>query len=208
MNGFAQLLLDHYDHQLDGNAHDWLGEILSNARRMAALIDALLSLSRVARIELRREWVDLTAIVRAAGAQLAASQPERSVELVVADGLYADADPQLARTIVDNLLGNAWKFTARLAHPRIEVGRIDDAYPAAFYVRDNGAGFDMAFASKLFQPFQRLHTVAEFPGTGIGLASVQRIIQRHGGEIWADGKIDAGASFYFTFHRRTTGAPP
>jgi len=208
MNGFAQLLLDHYDHRLDGNAHDWLSEILSNARRMAGLIDALLSLSRVARLELRREWVDLTAIARAAGAQLAADQPERAVELVVADGLYADVDPQLARTVLDNLLSNAWKFTARLARPRVEVGRIDDACVAGFYVRDNGAGFDMAFASKLFQPFQRLHTVAEFPGTGIGLASVQRIIQRHGGEIWAEGKIDDGAVFYFTFHRRTTGASP
>jgi PAS domain S-box-containing protein len=211
MNGFAQLLLDGYHDQLGPEAQDWLTEILTNARRMGGLIDALLSLSRMTRIELRRARVDLTAIARAVVAELAAAEPRRTVEIVIAEELYADADPELARTIITNLLGNAWKFTSKVTAARIELGvtRGDgaDEVPALF-VRDNGAGFDMAFANKLFLPFQRLHTVAEFPGTGIGLASVHRILQRHGGEIWAEAWIDRGATFYFVFHRRPTGAPP
>jgi len=209
MNGFAHLLLDGYHDQLAPEAQDWLSEILSNSRRMAGLIDALLSLSRMTRIELKRERVDLTAIARSAAAALAAAEPHRAVELVVAEGLAADADPELARTLIDNLLGNAWKFTSRVAHARIELGITSGADDTrALFVGDNGAGFDMAFANKLFLPFQRLHTVTEFPGTGIGLATVHRILQRHGGEIWADGRIDGGATFYFVFHRRASGAPP
>ena len=207
MNGFAQLLLESYHDKLDDEARDWMSEILSNARQMGSLIDALLALSRVTRIELKREWIDLTAIARASAQQLAAGDGHRAVAVVVADGLFTDADPLLARTVVDNLLANAWKFTRRVAEPRIDVGVTDDER-RAFYVRDNGAGFDMAFANKLFVPFQRLHTVAEFPGTGIGLASVQRIVQRHGGEIWAEGRIDRGATFYFSFERRSAGAEP
>jgi light-regulated signal transduction histidine kinase (bacteriophytochrome) len=175
---------------------------------MGALIDALLSLSRVARIELKREWIDLSSIARASAAQLAASDvsPD-AVEVAIADGLYATADPHLARTVLDNLLSNARKFTSRVARPRIVVGAAggDDR---AFFVRDNGAGFDMEFADKLFVPFQRLHTVNEFPGTGIGLANVQRIVQRHGGRIWAEGRIGQGATFYFTFHGSVPGADP
>jgi PAS domain S-box-containing protein len=208
MNGFAQLVLDGYGDRLDAEAQDWLREILVSARRMGSLIDALLSLSRVARTELKREWIDLTAIARASAAQLAAGEPGRAVEIAVADELYADADPHLARTIIDNLLGNSWKFTRNVAEPRIGFGVTDEGELRAFFVRDNGAGFDMAFANKLFVPFQRLHTVSEFPGTGIGLASVQRIVHRHGGEIWAEGRIDDGATFYFTFHGRKTGADP
>jgi PAS domain S-box-containing protein len=206
MNGFAQLLLDACSDRLEPEHQDWLVEILSNARRMGALIDALLLLSRVTRIELRREPVDLSAIARASAAQLAASDPQRGVTVVIGPGLEADADPQLARTVVDNLIGNAWKFTGRTADARIEVGELADDERRAFYVRDNGCGFDMAFANKLFHPFQRLHTVSEYPGTGIGLASVHRIVQRHGGAIWAEGRIDGGATFYFTFHRHATGA--
>jgi protein-histidine pros-kinase len=206
MNGFAQLVLDGHGDRLDPEARDWLGEILMGARRMGGLIDALLSLSRVTRVELKREWIDLAAIARASAAQLAAGEPRRTVQLAIADDLYADADPHLARTIIDNLLSNAWKFTRDVAAPRIEVGVTTDDERRAFFVRDNGAGFDVAFANKLFVPFQRLHTVSEFPGTGIGLASVQRILHRHGGEIWADGRIDHGATFYFTFHGRKVGA--
>jgi PAS domain S-box-containing protein len=206
MNGFAQLVLDGHADRLDPEARDWLGEILTGARRMGGLIDALLSLSRVTRVELKREWIDLAAIARASAAQLAAGDPQRAVQLAISDELYADADPHLARTIIDNLLSNAWKFTRDAAAPRIEVGATTDGERRAFFVRDNGAGFDMAFANKLFVPFQRLHTVSEFPGTGIGLASVQRILHRHGGEIWADGRIDHGATFYFTFHGRKVGA--
>ncbi|HEY6173053.1 MAG TPA: PAS domain S-box protein [Kofleriaceae bacterium] len=207
MNGFAQLLLETYHDKFDEEARDWMSEILSNARQMGSLIDALLSLSRVARIQLKREWVDLTAMARASAQQLAAGDSHRPVAVVVADGLFADADPLLARTVVDNLLANAWKFTRKVAEPRIDVGVTDVGDRRAFFVRDNGAGFDMAFANKLFVPFQRLHTVAEFPGTGIGLASVQRIVQRHGGAIWAEGGIDRGATFYFTFED-TAGAEP
>ena len=208
MSGFAQVLLDNYQDRLDGDARDYLGEILANARRMSGLIDALLSLARVTRGELRRERIDLTAIARAAASRLAAAEPHRGVTVAIADGLWVDADPDLARTVVDNLLGNAWKFTSDAAAPRIEVGATGDGGRRALFVRDNGAGFDMAFAGKLFAPFQRLHTVAEFPGTGIGLASVQRILHRHGGEIWAEGRIDHGATFYFTFHSHPAGDPP
>jgi PAS domain S-box-containing protein len=208
MSGFAQVLLDNYHDRLDSDARDYLGEILSNARQMSGLIDALLSLARVARVPLRREWVDLTEVARASAYQLAAADPHREVVVEVADGLWADADPDLARTVVDNLLGNAWKFTRHVAAPRIEVGITGDGERRALFVRDNGAGFDMAFADKLFAPFQRLHTVGEFPGTGIGLASVQRILHRHGGEIWADSRIGQGATFYFTFHGPPAGAEP
>jgi protein-histidine pros-kinase len=207
MHGFAQVLLDTYHDKLDDEARDWLAEILSNARQMGGLIDALLSLSRVARIELKRERIDLTQIARASASQLAQAEPHRRVAVDVADGLIADADPYLARTVVDNLLANAWKFTRHAAAPRIEIGFTADDRRALF-VRDNGAGFDMAFANKLFVPFQRLHTVGEFPGTGIGLASVHRILQRHGGAIWAEGQIDHGATFYFTFQARAAGAEP
>jgi PAS domain S-box-containing protein len=208
MNGFAQLLLDTYYDKLDADAQDWLVEILSNARRMGALIDALLSLSRVARLELRRELVDLTAVARASAMQLAATDIHRQVGVEIADGLHADADPQLARTVIDNLLSNAWKFTSGKPDARIEVGVTDSQDQRAFFVRDNGCGFNMAFANRLFLPFQRLHTVNEYPGTGIGLASVQRILHRHGGAIWADGGIDEGATFYFTFQGETNGAEP
>jgi len=209
MNGFAQLLLEGYHDQLDAEAQDWLVEILSNARRMGALIDALLALSRVTRVELKREWIDLSSIARASAAQIAASDlPHAAVEFTVAEGLCADADPHLARTVIDNLLGNAWKFTSRAPHARIEVGATDNGEQRTFFVRDNGAGFDMSFVDKLFVPFQRLHTVTEFPGTGIGLASVQRIVHRHGGRIWAEGRIGEGATFYFTFHGSSPGVEP
>jgi PAS domain S-box-containing protein len=195
MNGFASLLLESYGDKLDADGQDWLEEILANAKRMAELIDALLGLSRVARNELRCESVDLAAIARAIGSELSAAEPERTVELVIHDPLCADMDPRLARAVIDNLLRNAWKFTSKVPSARIEVGV--DAQ-GVFFVRDNGAGFDMAFASKLFGPFQRLHAGSEFPGTGIGLATVQRIVHRHGGRIWAEAVMNGGATFYFS----------
>ena len=203
MNGFAQLLLDAYSDKLDAEGQDWLSEILLNARRMGTLIDALLSLSRVTRSVLHRESVDLSAIVRGSAAQLAATEPERSVVVVVEDGLRADVDPTLARALLDNLLDNAWKFTRKQPAARIEFGATEKDGVRAFHMRDNGAGFDMAFADKLFAPFQRLHAMEEFPGTGIGLATAQRIVLRHGGRIWAEGKIDAGATLIFSFAGRT-----
>jgi light-regulated signal transduction histidine kinase (bacteriophytochrome) len=173
---------------------------------MAALIDSLLSLSRVTRSEMKRETVDLSAICRSTAAHLCDTDPRRTVELVVQDHLAADSDPVLARALVENLVGNAWKFTSKVPAARIEFGATDKDGSRAFFVRDNGAGFDMAFAKKLFAPFQRLHTVEEFPGTGIGLATVQRIVRRHGGRTWAEGAVDAGATFYFTLPAQTSGA--
>jgi PAS domain S-box-containing protein len=203
MNGFAQVLLDTYGGKLDADGRDWLQEIVLNARKMGALIDALLSLARLTRRELSHESVDLSALVRATAAQLSAAEPGHSVELVVRDHLVAELDPMLAQALIENLVGNAWKFTSKAAHPRIEFGRIEAQGEQAFFLRDNGAGFDMAFSNKLFGPFQRLHTSDEFPGTGIGLATVQRIIHRHGGRVWAVGVVDGGATIYFTFPSRS-----
>ncbi|HEY1551944.1 MAG TPA: PAS domain S-box protein [Kofleriaceae bacterium] len=197
MNGFARMLLDDYSEKLGEEARDWLGEIANNARKMGSLIDALLSLSRVTRSELRRESIDLSHLVRAAAVQIAGSS-ERVAEWEIQDGLRADVDPSLARALVDNLIGNAWKFTAKVAIARIAFGEIQRDGMREFFVRDNGAGFDMAYANKLFAPFQRLHTTREFEGTGIGLATVQRIVRRHGGRITAEGAVGAGATFSFS----------
>jgi light-regulated signal transduction histidine kinase (bacteriophytochrome) len=206
MNGFAQVLLDTYHDKLDAEGQDWLQEILLNAKKMGDLIDCLLSLSRLTRSELKPEHIDLSGIVRQAAAQLRASEPLRSMEIRVQGDLRAEVDPRLARALVENLLGNAWKFTAKQPAPRVEFGVVEQDGALAYFVRDNGAGFDMAFASKLFAPFQRLHTADEFPGTGVGLATVQRIVQRHGGRIWAEGAVGAGATFYFTIPGCASGA--
>ena len=206
MNGFAQVLLDTYRDKLDADGQDWLQEIILNARKMGALIDALLSLSRFTRNEPRHELVDLSSVVRAAAEQLATAEPWRVVELVVQDHLTADLDPVLARALIENLLGNAWKFTSKVPLARVEFGATQSNGSRTFFVRDNGAGFDMAFADKLFGHFQRLHAVDDFPGTGIGLATVQRIARRHGGRAWAEGVVDGGATFYFSFPDRTSEA--
>jgi PAS domain S-box-containing protein len=208
MNGFAQVLLDNYSGKLDADGQDWLREILLNAEKMGDLIDGLLSLARVTRSELRRERVDLSGIVRDGVARLRASEPQRTTAVDVQADLHADVDPRLARALIENLLENAWKFTAKAPAGRIEFGAHDKDGSPEFFVRDNGAGFDMAFASKLFAPFQRLHTAEEFPGTGIGLATVQRIVHRHGGRSWAEGAVDAGATFYFTLPTRPGEASP
>ena len=208
MNGFAQILLDGYQDKLDAEGQDCLREIQTNAVQMAGLIDSLLSLARVTRSELKPAWMDLTAVVRTVASQLAATDQQRHVEVVVEESLSAYIDPHLCRNLLDNLLGNAWKFTSKVSGSRIEVGCTDKEGAPAFFVRDNGAGFDMTHANKLFAPFQRLHTVHEFQGTGIGLATAQRIVQRHGGRIWAEGGVDAGATFYFTLPSRSIGRPP
>jgi PAS domain S-box-containing protein len=199
MNGFAQVLLSTYKEKFDAEGQDWLEEIVLNAAKMGDLIDGLLSLAQLTRSELKPARVDLSQVVREAAARLAALEPQHAVELVVQAELYAQADLRLARALVQNLLANAWKFTRQVASARIEFGAIAKDGEPAFFVRDNGAGFDMAFAGKLFVPFQRLHTADEFPGTGIGLATVQRIVRRHGGRVWAEGAVGAGATFYFTF---------
>jgi PAS domain S-box-containing protein len=204
MSGFAQVLLNSYRDKIDADGQDWLQEILLNAQRMGELIDGLLSLARLTRTELQRDSVDLSAIVRDTVAQLASSEPQRKLELGVQDQVHANVDVRLVRALFQNLLGNAWKFTSKVPVTRIEFGVADQVGSPAFFVRDNGARFDMAFANKLFTPFQRLHTVDEFAGTGIGLATVQRIVQRHGGRVWAESVVDAGATFYFTFPAETS----
>jgi PAS domain S-box-containing protein len=195
--GFSEVLLEDYADVLDDVARGHLTRIELNAARMARMIDDLLDLSRATRVELHREDVDLSAIALDVIAELRDAEPDRQVQVAVADGLATTGDPRLIRLVLINLLGNAWKFTARRLPAVIEVDAVGHDRQV-FVVRDNGAGFDMRYAAKLFDPFQRLHSNSDFEGTGIGLAIVQRIVQRHGGRIWADSEIEIGTSFYFT----------
>jgi signal transduction histidine kinase len=197
IDGFSQALEAHAD-KLGAKGVEHLQRVRDAARRMGQLIEDLLRLSRVGRAELHRRRVDLSELGCSVLAELAKNEPERRVEQVVQDGMLAHADPNLVRVLLENLLGNAWKFTARSAHPRIELRASERDGEVVYSVRDNGAGFDMAYAGQLFRPFQRLHTEREFPGTGIGLATVQRIVHRHGGEIRAEGAVGRGATFSFT----------
>ncbi len=198
MSGTAAILLEKHATRLGADGIECLEEIRTSSLRMGALIDALLFLSRVTRSELRPDEVDFGALAREIGSRLERAQPGRSVRLVVQGGLNAYCDPRLARILMGNLLDNAWKFTGGCAAPRIEVGLSDRDGVRAIFVHDNGAGFDMNAASALFAPFQRLHAPGQLPGTGIGLAMARRIVHRHGGDIWAEGRIDQGAAFYFT----------
>ena len=198
LDGFSLALLEDYGDQLDPIGRDYLRRIRAASQRMAQLIDDLLNLSRVSRAELRREPVDLSALATAVIEELRRAQPERRVEVVIAPGLTADADPRLLRVVMENLLGNAWKFTSKRQEARIEFAAIPREDRQVYFVRDNGAGFDMTYVGNLFAPFQRLHAVGEFEGSGIGLATVQRIVRRHGGQAWAEGGVDQGATFYFT----------
>jgi len=208
IDGFSQLLLKDHAAALDDKGKDYLQRVRAAAQRMAALIDDLLQLSRVGRAELRRARVDLSAMARSIIAELSRNDPQRRVEVAIQDALVADADPSLLRVVCDNLLGNAWKFTSKVAAPKIELNVSEEGGETVYRVRDNGAGFDMAYVHRLFGPFQRLHSDVEFPGTGIGLATVQRIIARHGGRVWAEGAVGRGASFWFTLPAPThAGAP-
>jgi PAS domain S-box-containing protein len=198
IDGFSQALLDDHASTLDATGKRHLDRIRAGAQRMAALIDDLLHLSRVSRAEHRPKPVDVSAIARAAIERLQRADPAREVEVAIEDGLRANADPKLLAIVFDNLFGNAWKFTAKVARPRVELGVLPDTRPVVYFVRDNGAGFDMAYQNKLFGVFQRLHAEHEFPGTGIGLATVKRIIARHGGRIWAEAGVGKGATFFFT----------
>lgn len=196
MDGFAQALLEDYADRLDNVGKDYLGRIRAASQRMAALIDDLLALSRVTRAELKHERVDLSALAGDVIDELRQSAPNRSVDVAITPGLATAGDRRLLRLVLQNLLGNAWKFTGTRSHARIEFGRLERE--PTYFVRDDGAGFDMTYADKLFGAFQRLHSPAEFEGTGIGLATVQRIVGRHGGRVWAQGEVDRGATFYFT----------
>jgi len=198
IDGFSQALLEDNAEQLDARGKNYLARVRAAAQRMAHLIDDLLALSRVTRGELHRGTVSLTHIARGIAERLRETDPERDVEVVVAGGLTAEGDAHLLTAVLENLLGNAWKFTSRRTQARIEVGLASKDGQPAYFVRDNGAGFDMAHAGKLFGAFQRLHATAEFPGSGIGLATVHRIVRRHGGEIWAESDIGHGATFFFT----------
>src|SRR5579864_5984670 len=206
IDGFSLALLEDCADALDATGKQHLQFVREAAQDMAALIDGLLSLSRVTRSELRREVVDLAEIARSVFAQLRRASPDRAVETVVADDLAAEGDARLLRGLLENLLGNAWKFTRRRAMARIEVGVVRESGERVYFVRDDGAGFDMTYADKLFGAFQRLHSPTEFEGTGIGLATVQRIVHRHGGRIWAESAVDRGATFSFTLWSTGHGA--
>jgi PAS domain S-box-containing protein len=198
IDGWSQAVLEDCGAQLDERGRTYLKRVRSETQRMGELIDGLLDLSRVTRAPMRHETVDLTAMAQELEASLRNSQPERAVDFVVAPGMVAAGDAVLLRATLQNLLGNAWKFTGKRPRARIEVGCTSEQGRTVYHVRDDGAGFDMRFAGKLFAPFQRLHSLAEFPGTGIGLATVQRIIHRHGGKVWGTAEVDRGATFYFT----------
>ncbi len=198
IDGFGQILLEDYAGMLDDEGRRYLHRVREASQQMAQLIDDLLNLSRVTRAEMHRETVDLSRTAEMVAAALRKIDPEKAAEFVIEKGLTAVGDERLLRVALDNLLGNAWKYTGKRPQARIEFGRTNHDGRSAYFVRDNGAGFDMAYAHKLFGAFQRLHSMSEFPGTGIGLATVQRIIHRHGGQVWADGTVDKGATFYFT----------
>jgi PAS domain S-box-containing protein len=199
MAGYSQALVEDQAPRLDAAGRQSLEQIGQAVQRMDALITGLLELSRLGRSELQREVVDLSALARAIAVELYQREPGRQVKLVVASDLTVQADHHLMRVVLENLLDNAWKFTSRRVEPSIGFGAYaGTAGERVFFVRDNGAGFDMAHAGRLFGPFQRLHTQDDFQGIGIGLATVRRIIERHGGRVWAEGAIDQGATFYFT----------
>ena len=196
--GFSQLVLEEYGDRLDEQGKEYLKELIEAGRDMGQLIDALLRLSRVSRTEMRWELVDLGTLARTITAALARREPERDVTVTIAEDLVAQGDEPLLRIALENLLGNAWKFSRHTGAARIEVDAVVSEGQRAYVVRDNGAGFDMAYAQQLFGAFRRLHSAREFEGIGIGLATVQRIINRHGGRIWAQGRVGDGAAFYFT----------
>jgi two-component system, NtrC family, sensor kinase len=207
IDGFGLALLEDYGDKLDATGMEYLRYVREAAQQMARLIDDLLGLSRVTRNEFRRDRVDLSAIARSIAAGLKRTNPDREVELIISDGLWADGDARLLAIAFENLIGNAWKYTGKVAKPRIEIGVTTDPC-RAYFVRDNGAGFDMAYAGKLFGMFQRLHSKAEFDGSGIGLATVQRVVRRHGGRIWAQGAVGCGATFFFTLDGGARAAVP
>ncbi|MDZ7641139.1 MAG: ATP-binding protein [Desulfurivibrio sp.] len=197
IDGFSLALLEDYEKQLDDQGKDYIRRIRQGCLRMGALIDDMLQLSRLSRGEINRQPVDLSAMAHKIATELQESDPERQVEFYIEPEISAVADPTLIRAVLENLLGNAWKFTAQRRPARIEFGSQREDNRQVYFIRDNGAGFDMAYADKIFTAFQRLHKSEDFPGTGIGLATVQRIIHRHGGRIRVEAVENQGATFYF-----------
>ncbi|MGD0523589.1 MAG: response regulator [Polyangiaceae bacterium] len=202
IDGFSQMLLEDCGDLLDDQARGYVARVRSAAKRMEEIIDDLLQLSRMSRLEVHRQATDLSRQAHAVLSELQRREPERRVTVVVQDGMVVDADARLTMIVLENLLGNAWKFTKKRDDARIEVSASRAEGETVVAVRDNGAGFDMAYAARLFRSFQRLHRDSDFPGTGIGLATVQRIIDRHGGRIWGEGAVDVGATFYFSVARK------
>jgi light-regulated signal transduction histidine kinase (bacteriophytochrome) len=198
INGFSHILLEDYEDKLDEEGKKHLRRVYDAGQRMGVLIDDILRLSRVTRSELRRGIIDLSQLAQAVINDLQNASHDRQVEVIIAPDLKINADYNLMRIVLENLLGNAWKFTQKHPTARIELGVTEKEKITTFFVRDDGAGFDMAYVDKLFGAFQRLHDTSEFDGTGIGLATVQRIINRHGGIVWAEAAVEKGATFYFT----------
>ena len=202
---FSQILLRDYADKLDDDGKSYLDRVSVGARRMSGLIDALLELSRLTRAEMLYGPVDLSALVSEIAGALQSAEPQREVRVVITDDAIAvTGDSTLLRVAMTNLLANAWKFTSHHEHATIEFGTRMIKRERVYYLRDDGAGFDMKDSAKLFGAFQRLHETTEFPGTGVGLATVQRVIHRHGGRIWAEGEVEKGATFYFTLPVRVT----
>lgn len=198
MDGLSFVLLEDYGERLDEKGREYLQRVREACQRMGELIDAMLSLARVTRWEICPEDVDLSALARSIASELSRDDPDRCVQFRIGDGVTARGDAQLLRVALENLLSNAWKFTAKEPHAQVEFTCKRSDGKTTYCMSDNGVGFDPAHASKLFQPFQRLHGTNEFDGTGIGLATVERIIRRHGGRVWASGAVGKGAAFYFT----------
>jgi DNA-binding response OmpR family regulator len=206
IDGFSQLLLQEHIDQMNAKAQDYLRHVRAASQRMGELIDDLLQLSRVGRSQLSYGRTDLSSMAREVICVLQANDPARHAKFLIEDGLFVEADERLMRLVFENLLGNAWKFTAKVPETLIEFGASRRDAGLVYYVTDNGCGFDMKYADKLFGPFQRLHSEADFPGTGIGLATVHRVIERHGGRIWAESAVDRGTTFFFSLGRNATRA--
>lgn len=202
IDGFSQILLEDYGDRLDEQGKNYLRQIRAASQRMGDLINDLLQLSRIGQAELHKESMDLSDLAWSVADRLRQNQPERKIEMIIQDGIMAWGDKHLLVIVMENLLGNSWKFTTRQPLGRIEVGAIKQDGKSICFVRDNGVGFDMKSAEKLFSPFQRLPSAQDFPGTGIGLSTVRRIIRRHGGQIWAEAEVGKGATFYFTLAGR------
>lgn len=202
IDGFSRILLERYEGQLDEKGSDYLRRVRTAAQRMGLLIADMLTLARIARAEMASETVDLTTLARSIALDLAVSQPDRRVDVRVSDALTATGDARLLRVVLTNLIGNAWKFTSRSAAAWIEISQCDSETDDVFRVSDNGAGFDMKYVDKLFLPFQRLHSHEDFSGTGVGLATVQRILARHGGRAWAQASVGEGTQIFFSIPRR------
>jgi signal transduction histidine kinase len=198
IDGFSQVLLEDYATQLGDAGRDSLQRVRAASQKMATLIDDLLKLARVTRAEMRTERVDLSRMARDIVVDIERAAPDHQVEFAIAPGLEAQGDSRLLRVVLDNLLRNGWKYSGKRPQPRVEFTTVEQNGDRVFVIKDNGAGFDMRYADKLFGVFQRLHSASEFEGTGVGLATVRRIINRHGGRIWAEGVVDQGATFYFT----------